>query len=143
MRSACAVLVSSQNQSRSWNYYMQQTVSAEGFSGQAFSTFVPHTVRAKETKQCTDCHVSADGDNNAWMANVLLQGTNFMNFMGHNVWVADGKGGIEGVAVAERDEPPAIIGSDLHEARLPRGYEEHEKRGLQAAARAPPPGRQR
>ena len=40
---------------------MQQTVSAEGFSGQAFSTFVPHTVRATETKHCTDCHVAADG----------------------------------------------------------------------------------
>jgi hypothetical protein len=130
VRSACAVLVSSQNQSRSWNYYMQQTVSAEGFSGQAFSTFVPHTVRAKETKQCTDCHLSADGNNNAWVANVLLQGTNFMNFMGHNVWVADGKGGIEGVAVAERDEPPAIIGSDLQKLAYPEEYEEHEKRGL-------------
>jgi hypothetical protein len=129
VRSACAVLVSSQNQSRSWNYYMQQTVSAEGFSGQAFSTYVPHTVRAKETKQCTDCHLSADGTNNAWIANVLLQGTNFMNFMGHNVWVADGKGGLEGVAVAERDEPPAIIGSDLQKLAYPEEYEEHEKRG--------------
>jgi hypothetical protein len=130
VRSACAVLVSSQNQSRSWNYYMQQTVSAEGFSGQAFSTFVPHTVRAKETKQCTDCHVSADGNNNAWMANVLLQGTNFMNFMGHNVWVADGKEGFEGIAVAERDEPPAIIGSHLHELAYPDYYKDHQKRGL-------------
>jgi hypothetical protein len=130
VRSACAVLVSSQNQSRAWNYYMQQTVSAEGYSGQAFSTFVPHTVRAKETKQCTDCHVSAGGNNNAWMANVLLQGTNFMNFMGHNVWVADGKGGFEGVAVAERDEPPAIIGSYLHKLAYPGDYEAHGKRGL-------------
>jgi len=48
-RSSCAVLVSSQNANREWLYYEQQTVSAEGFSGQAFSTFVPHTVRAKET----------------------------------------------------------------------------------------------
>jgi hypothetical protein len=124
------VLVSSQNQSRSWNYYMQQTVSAEGFSGQAFSTFVPHTVRAKETKRCTDCHLSPDGSNNAWMANLLMQGTNFMNFMGHNVWVADGRGGFEGVAVAERDEPPAIIGSHLHKLAYPDEYEAHRKRGL-------------
>ena len=130
VRSACAVLVSSQNQSRSWNYYMQQTVSAEGFSGQAFSTFVPHTVRAKETRQCTDCHVSADGNNNAWMANLLMQGTNFMNFIGHNVWVADGKGGFEGVAVAERAEPPAIIGSHLHKLAYPDEFAAHQKRGL-------------
>jgi hypothetical protein len=129
VRSACAILVSSQNQSRSWLYYMQQTVSAEGFSGQAFSTFVPHTVRAKETKQCTDCHVSATGDNNAWMANVLMQGTNFMNFMGHNVWVADGKDGFDGVAVAERDDPPAIIGSHLQKLAYPTDYAAHEKRG--------------
>jgi hypothetical protein len=130
VRSACAVLVSSQNQSRSWLYYMQQTVSAEGYSGQAFSTFVPHTVRAKETKQCTDCHVAADGKNNAWMANVLLQGTNFMNFTGHNVWVAGGKEGFSGVAVAERDEPPAILGSHLQKLAYPREYRDHAKRGL-------------
>ena len=130
VRSACAILVSSQNQQRDWLYYMQQTVSAEGYSGQAFSTFVPHTVRAKETKQCADCHVSADGTNNAWMANVLMQGTNFMNFMGHNVWVADGRGGFEGVAVAERDEPPAIIGSHLQRLAYPEDYAAHEKRGL-------------
>ena len=49
VRSACAVLVSSQNPDRDWGYYQQQTVSAEGFSGQSFSPFVPHTVRAKET----------------------------------------------------------------------------------------------
>ncbi len=50
VRSACAVLVSSQNNDRDWLYYQQQTMSAEGFSGQAFSTFVPHTVRGKETE---------------------------------------------------------------------------------------------
>jgi len=69
---------------------MQQTVSTEGFSGQAFSTFVPHTVRARETKQCSDCHVSAGRDNNAWMSMLLLQGTNFLNFMGRYVYVATG-----------------------------------------------------
>ena len=129
VRSACAVLVSSQNQSRSWLYYMQQTVSAEGFSGQAFSTFVPHTVRTTETKRCTDCHVSATGDNNARMANLLLQGTNFMNFMGHNVWVAAGSEGFEGIAVAERDEPPAIIGSNLHKLAYPSAFTKHVARG--------------
>ncbi len=133
VRSACAVLVSSQSQSRSWLYYMQQTVSAEGFSGQAFSTFVPHTVRATETKQCTDCHVSAAGDNNAWMANLLLQGTNFMNFMGHNVWVAAGEDGFEGVTVAERDEPPAVIGSHLHKLAYPDAYRKHRAGGMKLA----------
>jgi hypothetical protein len=58
VRSSSAVLVSSQNQNREWIYSQQQTISAEGYSGQAFNTHVPHTVRATETKGCTDCHVS-------------------------------------------------------------------------------------
>ena len=81
-RSACAVLVGSQNANREWIYSQQQTVSAEGFSGHAFSPYVPHTVRATETKHCTDCHVSKANDNNAWMAQLLMQGTNFVNFIG-------------------------------------------------------------
>ncbi|HXR33828.1 MAG TPA: hypothetical protein VN830_08980 [Verrucomicrobiae bacterium] len=121
-RSSCAVLVSSQNKDREWLYYTQQTISAEGFSGQAFSTFVPHTVRANETKQCSDCHVSAAKDNNAWMAQLLLQGTNFMNFMGRYVFVATGSKGFEAVAVAEHDEPEAIYGSDLQRVAYPENF---------------------
>ena len=121
-RSSCAILVSSQNANRDWLYYTQQTISAPGFSGQAFSTFVPHTVRAKETKQCSDCHVSAASDNNAWMAQLLLQGTNFMNFMGRYIYVATGDKGLEAVAVAEHDEPEAIYGSDLQRIAYPADY---------------------
>ncbi len=127
VRSACAVLVSSQNADRDWIYYQQQTISAEGFSGQAFSTFVPHTVRAKETKECTDCHVSQAGDNNAWMSQLLLLGTNFMNFMGRYIYVATGDKGYEAVAVTEHDEPPAVIGSDLQKLAYPDDYNEHIK----------------
>jgi hypothetical protein len=135
-RSSCAVLVSSQNANREWLYYTQQTLSAPGFSGQAFSTFVPHTVRGKETKQCTDCHVSAANDNNAWMAQLLLQGTNFMNFMGRYVYVATGKKGFEAIAVAEHDEPEAIYGSDLHRIAYPDNYKKfvNHHRELEAAA---------
>jgi hypothetical protein len=121
-RSSCAVLVSSQNANREWLYYQQQTISAPGLSGQAFSTFVPHTVRAKETKQCSDCHVSAANNNNAWMAQLLLQGTNFMNFMGRYIYVATGDHGLEAVAVAEHDEPNAIYGSDLQRIAYPDDY---------------------
>lgn len=135
-RSSCAVLVSSQNANREWLYYTQQTISAPGFSGQAFSTFVPHTVRARETKQCSDCHVSSNNDNNAWMAQLLLQGTNFMNFMGRYVYVATGNKGLEAIAVAEHDEPEAIYGSDLQRIAYPDNYKkfaEHH-RELSAAA---------
>ena len=128
-RSSCAITVSSQNQNREWLYYMQQTVSAEGLAGTAFSTFVPHTVRAKETKGCDDCHVSGRNDNNAWMAQVLLQGTNLLNFMGRYVFVADGAKGFDAVAVAEHDEPPAIIGSYLQRLAYPSDYRQHVARG--------------
>lgn len=136
VRSSCAVLVSSQNQQRDWSYYMQQTVSAEGFSGQAFSTFVPHTVRARETKRCTDCHVSSAGDNNAWMATVLLQGTNFVNHIGHAAWVATGAAGFDAVTVAEREEPPAVFGSHLHKLAYPAAFKPFVAAGRQLRASA-------
>ncbi len=122
VRSACAVVVSSQNANRNWLYQQQQTVSAPGFSGQAFSTYVPHTVRATETKQCTDCHVSKAGDNNAWMAQLLVQGTNFLNFMGKYIFVGSGSSGFAAVPVAEGTEPPAILGSDLQQLAYPSNF---------------------
>ncbi len=132
-RSSCAILVSSQNANREWLYNTQQTVSSEGFSGQAFSTFVPHTVRARETKTCTDCHVSAARDNNAWTAMLLLQGTNFVNFMGRYVYVATGNKGFEAVATTEHDEPEAVIGSDLQRLAYPDDFRKHVERKRELA----------
>jgi hypothetical protein len=128
-RSACAILVSSQNQNREWIYSQQQTVSAGGFSGTAFSTYVPHTVRTKETMGCTDCHVSKAGDNNAWMATLLMQGTGFVNFIGRYAYVGEEHHGFEAVVVTEREEPQAVIGSRLHELAFPKEYAAHEARG--------------
>jgi hypothetical protein len=121
--SRSAVLVSSQNQNREWIYSQQQTVSAEGFSGQSFATHVPHTVRTAETKTCADCHVSDRGDNNAWMAQLLMQGTNFVNFMGRYVYVA-AEDALEVVPVTERDEPQAVLGSTLQEVAYPDDFRE-------------------
>src|SRR5712691_935502 len=125
-RSSCAILVGSQNANREWVYSQQQTVSAEGFSGHSFSTFVPHTVRATETRGCSDCHVSRGNDNNAWMAQVLMQGTNFYNFIGRFAWVAEGEAGLEAVVVTEQQEPQAVIGSTLHKDAYPGRYKRHE-----------------
>jgi hypothetical protein len=125
IRSACAVLVSSQDANRQWVYTQQQTISAEGFAGTAFSPYFPHTVRARETKQCSDCHVSAENNNNAVMAQLLLQGTNAVNFVGRFAWVALEKGGLEAVAVTERDEPQAVIGSNLHKWAYPDFFKKH------------------
>jgi hypothetical protein len=70
------------------------------------------------------------------MAQLLLQGTNFMNFMGRYVYVATGKKGFEAIAVAEHDEPEAILGSDLQRIAYPDNYKKFvsQHRELSAAA---------
>jgi hypothetical protein len=128
VRSSSAVLVSSQNQNREWIYSQQQTVSAEGMAGQAFNTHVPHTVRGKETKQCSDCHISQEGDNNAWLAQVMLQGTNFVNFLGQYVYIA-ATHSLEAVAVTERTEPQAVYGSNLHKLAYKDNYDKFVNNG--------------
>jgi ribosomal protein S17 len=130
VRSSSAILVSSQNQNREWIYSQQQTTSAEGFAGQAFNTHVPHTVRATETKSCSDCHVSAKNDNNAWLAQLLLQGTNFVNFMGRYVYVAADEA-LEAVVATEHTEPQAVFGSSLHKIAYPDNYEKFVNSGSQ------------
>jgi hypothetical protein len=131
VRSACAVMVSSQNANREWIYSQQQTVSAEGFSGTSFSPYFPHTVRGVETKQCTDCHVAKDGDNNAIMAQLLMQGTHAVNFIGRYAWVAEGDHGLQAVAVTEHDEPQAVIGSRLQQVAYPDNFAKHLSNGSQ------------
>ena len=147
-RSCCAIHVGSYNANRESIYVQQQTISAEGYGGIAFSTNVPHTVRGhdvRETKQCTDCHVSKKNDNNAIMAQLLMQGTNYVNFIGRYAWVAAGEHGLFGVVVTEHDEPQAVIGSDLHQLAFPDYYEKHVEHGGHAEARprAPRPRHRR
>jgi hypothetical protein len=141
-RSSCAVHVSSYNQNRETIYVQQQTISADGMSGIAFSSNVPHTVRGGpgiefdggksrpgtiETKMCSDCHVSVDNDNNAIMAQLVMQGTNYTNFIGRYCWVAAGEEGFEAIVVTEQQEPQAVIGSKLHQLAFPDFYAKHLK----------------
>jgi hypothetical protein len=128
VRSSSAILVSSQNQNREWIYSQQQTTSAGGFAGQSFNTHVPHTVRATETKTCRDCHVSQTNDNNAWLAQLLLQGTNFVNFMGRYVYVA-ADDALEVVVATEQSEPQAVFGSTLHKLAYPANYDRFVRGG--------------
>jgi hypothetical protein len=131
-RSSCAIHVGSSNGNRESIYIQQQTISAEGYGGIAFSTNVPHTVRgkgARETKQCTDCHLSKQNDNNAWMGQLLMHGTGFMNFMGKYCWTAAGEEGLFGVVVTESTEPQAVFGSDLHRFAYPDNYKKHAETG--------------
>lgn len=129
-RSSCAIHVGSYNVNRESIYVQQQTISAEGLAGIAFSTNVPHTVRGRgETKMCSDCHVSQHNDNNAIMAQLLMHGTNYLNFIGRYCWVAAGGHGFEGVVVTEREEPQAVIGSRLHELAYPDFFRKHLEKG--------------
>jgi hypothetical protein len=125
-RSSCAIHVSSYNNNRESIYVQQPTISAEGLSGVAFSSNVPHTVRGRgETKLCTDCHVSIHNDNNAIMGQLLMHGTGYVNFIGRYCWVGAGEEGFFGVVVTERDEPQAVIGSYLHKLAFPDYYDKH------------------
>jgi hypothetical protein len=131
VRSSSALILSSTDINRQKIYIQQPPTAASGHSSQAFAPHFPHTVRTTETKGCTDCHVSEAEDNNAILAQLFLLGTQFVNFMGHYVWVAEGDGGLEAIKVTEWDEPQAVIGSYLHRYAYPKFYDEHQKRGLE------------
>lgn len=124
VRSTSALVLSSTNVNRERIYIQQPPISSIGFSSQAFAPHFPHTVRTTETKQCTDCHLSATGDNNAIMAQLMLLGTNYVNFVGLNAWVGL-EGGFEAVRVTEWDEPQAVIGSYLQRFAYPDYYKLH------------------
>jgi hypothetical protein len=126
LRSTSALVLSSRNINRERIYIQQPPISSSGYSSQAFNPHFPHTVRKTETKQCTDCHISAQNDNNGWLQSVLGQGTNFVTFIGRFAWVAEGNGGLEAVAVTEEEEPQAVIGSYLHKLAYPDKYQEHK-----------------
>ncbi|MGH7095626.1 MAG: multiheme c-type cytochrome [Stellaceae bacterium] len=122
--SRSALVLSSTNINREHIYVQQPSVSSSGYSSQAFSAHYPHTERRTETKTCTDCHVSAANDNNAIMAQLLLLGTDFVNFVGLNSWVGETHN-IEAVRVTEWDEPQAVIGSYLQRYAYPDNYKKH------------------
>lgn len=126
VRSSSALVLSSVDSSRQKIYFQQPPTSGGGYSSQAFAPHFPHTVRSTETKDCKDCHVSKQNDNNAIMAQLLLLGTNFVNFMGYYTWVAAGDAGLEGIQVTEWDEPQAVIGSYLHRYAYPDYYKAHQ-----------------
>ena len=126
IRSSSAVVVSSQNANREWVYSQQQTVSAEGYSGQAFNPHFPHTTSGVgTTKNCEDCHLSKKNDNNAWMTSLLGFGTGSVNFFGRYAYVGSGRDGFHAVVWTEPDEPQAAIGSHFQKIAYPTDYQKH------------------
>jgi hypothetical protein len=130
VRSSSALVLSSTNTNREKIYIQQPPISSSGFSSQAFAPHFAHTVRTTETKTCTDCHVSDKNDNNAIMAQLLLQGTNFVNFIGHYAWLGAEKN-IEAVKVTEWEEPQTVIGSYLQKYAYPDYFKNHLSLDLQ------------
>src|SRR5260370_14443787 len=62
------------------------------------------------------------------MAQLLLQGTNFVNFMGRYVYVASGEA-LEAVVGSEHHEAQAVIGSTLQKIAYPDNYEKFVRTG--------------
>ncbi len=124
IRSTSALILSSTNVNRERIYVQQPPISSSGYSSQAFAPHFPHTVRRTETKTCTDCHLSEANDNNAIMAQLLLHGTNFVNFVGMHAW-SGLETGFQATRVTEWDEPQAVIGSYLQRYAYPDYYRLH------------------
>lgn len=130
VRSSSALVVSSTNANREKIYTQQPPISSSGYSSQAFNPHFPHTARKTETKTCEDCHLSEENDNNAIMAQLLLQGTNFVNFVGYHAWLGTDNG-VDAVQVTEWEEPQAVIGSYLHQYAYPDWYKQHQDKQRQ------------
>jgi hypothetical protein len=130
VRSSSALILSSTNINREHIYIQQPPIAASGFSSQAFAPHYPHTERKTETKTCTDCHLSQADNNNAIMAQLLLLGTNFVNFVGYDAWLGEARH-IEAVQVTEWDEPQAVIGSYLQRYAFPEYFAQHVSHNLE------------
>jgi len=130
IRSTSALVLSSTNANREKIYIQQPPIAASGHSSQAINPHFPHTVRKAETRNCSDCHLSASGDNNAILAQTLGFGGDYIDFMGMFVY-AGGVKSVQAIQVTEWDEPQAVIGSYLHEEAYPDWFSAHQARALE------------
>ncbi|PLW68633.1 hypothetical protein C0039_11505 [Pseudohalioglobus lutimaris] len=128
VRSTSALVLSSTNANREKIYVQQPPIASSGYSSQAMNPHFPHTVRKTETKQCEDCHLSRENDNNAIMAQLLMFGTDFADFLGYHAYVG-GEDHITGVQVTEWQEPQAVIGSYLQRYAYPDFFQAHQEQG--------------
>ncbi|MDF1764531.1 MAG: hypothetical protein P1U57_14070, partial [Oleibacter sp.] len=133
VRSTSALVLSSTNANRENIYIQQPPISSSGYSSQAMNPHFPHTVRKTETKDCQDCHVSDTNDNNAIMSQLLMFGTNFINFVGKYAWVGS-ENAVNGVDVTEWEEPQAVRGSYLQKYAYPDFYQQHLDKGGELTA---------
>ncbi len=133
VRSTSALVLSSTNSNRENIYIQQPPISSSGYSSQAMNPHFPHTVRKTETKDCQDCHVSDTNDNNAIMSQLLMFGTNYINFVGKYAWLGSGDA-VNAVDVTEWEEPQAVRGSYLQQYAYPDFYQAHLDKGGELTA---------
>jgi hypothetical protein len=119
IRSTSALVLSSTNVNRERIYIQQPPISADRASPARRSRRTSRTRCARpRPRPAPTATVRQADDNNAIMAQLLLLGTNFVNFVGLNAWTGLG-GGFEAVRVTEWEEPQAVIGSYLHRYAYP------------------------
>jgi hypothetical protein len=128
-RPASAVVVSAWDRNRNNVVHQQALVSAAGFSNEAMTPHPPHTVRVKETRTCSDCHLSERGDNNARISLLLGFGANGLNFMGTYAYLAEQGKGVTAIKVTDGFEPQPVIGSNFQRVLDPAGYDKFVARG--------------
>ena len=130
VRSASSVIASARDGNRAIVAHQQPTIAAEGHSGHAMTPNPPHTVRVKETKTCTECHVSVNNDNNAVVAKMYGFGVHSVDFIGRYVYVGERDKGFEAHRVTCQEEfPEPVIGSDMHRLMNPETYDVHVAHG--------------
>jgi hypothetical protein len=108
--------------------HQQSSVGSEGWTSYNMAPNVPHTVRARETQDCTTCHLSKAKDNNAWLAQVFGEGTNGYSYMGDYAWVGE-PGLLKGIRVSYGYEPQPVIGSNMQRIIDPAKFNEFVKSG--------------
>ena len=129
VRSTSALVLSSTDANREHIYTQQPPISASGYSSQAMNPHFAHTVRTKETRVCSDCHLSAKNNNNAIMAQTLGYGTDFIDFIGYHAYMGT-TNAVNAVRVTEWDEPQAVKGSYLQRYVYPDYYKALQKNHL-------------
>ena len=165
-RSSCAIHVGSYNANRESIYVQQQTISAEGLSGIAFSTNVPHTVRGGPTRvkdgpttggrsrPRPTCRAAtrpssaptatsrSNDDNNAIMAQLLMQGTNYVEL--HRPLLLGRRGRAR---PARRSSSPSATSrrrssaATLHQLAFPDDFRKHVEHGGELEHAHEHPGR--
>ena len=131
VRSSSAVVVSSEDINRQKVYFQQQTVSA----GRLRRPGVQHARAAHRARQGNeDVHrLPRLGGRRQQRRDgaAAAAGHELRQLHGPVRLRRDRHGGVEAVAVTERDEPQAVIGSDLHRLAYPKEYAAHERHGRQ------------